>query len=276
VFVRLGPAAAPVLAAIDAMLPADDAVTAADRARLDAVRATRAAAVDAWFSAHASRWEQERSLHTQEAAVEAAVVAALGGPGAALGDLVDIGTGTGRMVELLAGSARTALGLDRSPEMLRVARSRLEAAGLANARVQAGDMYALPLDDGACDTVLLHQVLHFADNPAAVLAEAARVLRPGGQVLVIDLMPHDQEGLRSERRHLRLGFAAGSVAGWMEDAGLDGRVAAALPATAPGQLGVMLWHGQQRGQRRGQRQRPGQQHGAAHDKRAATAQLVAG
>lgn len=248
VFVRLGSAAttAPVLAAVDALLGADDPVVLADRARLDAVRATRAAAVDAWFSAHAARWEQERSLHTQEAAVEAAVVAALGGPDAALGDLIDIGTGTGRMVELLGPNAHSALGLDRSPEMLRVARSRLEAAGLAHARVQAGDMYALPLADAACDTVLLHQVLHFADDPAAVLAEAARVLRPGGQALVIDLMPHDQEGLRSERRHLRLGFAETSVAGWMDDAGMDCRIAGALPPQAPGQLGVMLWHGTRR------------------------------
>jgi SAM-dependent methyltransferase len=239
VFVRLGPAAvsAPVLEAISALSGGGDP-GAADRARLGQVRADRAAAVDGWFAAHAGEWEQERSLHTSEAGVEQAIVAALGG---ALGDLVDVGTGTGRMVELLAPRARTALGLDRNPEMLRIARNRLEAAGLHSARVQTGDMYALPLGAAAADTVVLHQVLHFADNPAAAIAEAARVLRGGGRLLVIDLMPHAREELRVERRHLRLGFGDDVVLGWMAEAGLDGTVAQRLPAQGPEQLGVTVW-----------------------------------
>jgi len=244
VFVRLGPAAAtaPVLAAIDALASGD--LAAADRERLAVVRAERRAAVEAWFNDHADEWEQERSLHSREAGVETAIVAALGGADAALGDLVDVGTGTGRMIELLGGQASSALGLDRSPEMLRIARNRLEAAGLARARLQTGDMYALPLADGACDTILLHQVLHFADDPAAVLAEAARVLRPGGRLLVIDLMPHDREALRDERRHLRLGFADDAVLGWLAAAGCTASVAQRLPADVAGQLGVTMWLGQ--------------------------------
>jgi len=241
VFVRLGAAATagPVLSLIETLAAGED-VGAADRARLGQVRETRAAAVDAWFAAHAADWEQERSLHTREAGVEQAIVAALGG---ALGDLVDVGTGTGRMIELLGPRAGSALGLDRNPEMLRLARNRIDASGLANARVQAGDMYGLPLPAAACDTLLLHQVLHYADNPAAVIAEAARVLRPGGRLLVIDLMPHNREELRQERRHVRLGFGDDAVLGWMAEAGLAGNVAARLPAEADDQLGVALWLG---------------------------------
>lgn len=246
VFVRLSATAtaASVLALIHTLATQADGsedLGAADRARLGQVRADRAAAVDAWFAAHAGEWEQERSLHTREAGVEQAILAALAGE---LGDLVDVGTGTGRMIELLGRQARTALGLDRNPEMLRLARNRIDASGLASARVQAGDMYALPLPAGACDSLLLHQVLHYADNPGAVIAEAARVLRPGGRLLVVDLLPHAREELRQERRHVRLGFADDAVLGWMRDAGLTGEVAARLPGEDVDQLGVALWLGE--------------------------------
>jgi len=246
VFVRLSATAtaASVLALIHTLAAQADGsedLGAADRARLGQVRADRAAAVDAWFAAHAGEWEQERSLHTREAGVEQAILAALAGE---LGDLVDVGTGTGRMIELLGRQARTALGLDRNPEMLRLARNRIDASGLASARVQAGDMYALPLPAGACDSLLLHQVLHYADNPGAVIAEAARVLRPGGRLLVVDLLPHAREELRQERRHVRLGFADDAVLGWMREAGLTGEVAARLPGEDVDQLGVALWLGE--------------------------------
>jgi ArsR family transcriptional regulator len=246
VFVRLGNAAVcdPVLAAIDALTP--DA-GAADQARLAAVRAERAAAADAWFSAHADDWDRERSLHSAEAAVEAAVCAALAGD---LGVLVDVGTGTGRMIELLGGQARAALGIDRSPEMLRLARGRIEASGLAHAEVRRGDMYALPSGDGSVDTLVFHQVLHFADDPAAVIAEGARVLAPGGRVLVVDFMPHGREELRAQQRHVRLGFADAQVTGWMAAAGLVAAVVAQLPAADGPDLrsiGVTLWLGQKPG-----------------------------
>jgi ubiquinone/menaquinone biosynthesis C-methylase UbiE len=239
VFVRLGAAAvtAPVLAAIDALAPA---VVADDLARLEVVRAERAAAADGWFAAHAAEWDRERSLHTREAEVEAAIVAALAGR--TLGKLVDVGTGTGRMIELLGPQAERALGLDRSPEMLRLARGRIEAAGLAQAEVRHGDMYALPREDGTVDTVVLHQVLHFADDPAAVIGEAVRVLGPGGRLLVVDLAAHAREELRSERRHLRLGFADEAVLGWMTAAGLQARVAGHLPGEDG--LAVSLWLGE--------------------------------
>ena len=238
VFVRLGDAAVagPVLLAMDAL--AGDAGVA-DQARLAAVRAERAAAADAWFAGHAADWDRERALYIAESAVEAAVVAALGA--ADLGRLVDVGTGTGRMIELLGPRATSALGIDRSPEMLRLARGRIEGAGLPHAEVRRGDMYALPRDDGSVDTVVFHQVLHFADDPAAVIAEAARVLAPGGRLLVVDFMPHGREELRQQQRHVRLGFGDRQVLGWMAAAGLSAVVTARLPD--PQAIGVTLWLG---------------------------------
>ena len=246
VFVRLGEAAIsePMLAAIDALAPD---VGAADQAMLAAVRAERAATADAWFASHAADWDRQRSVHIAESAIEAAIVTALlgQGQGVDLGVLVDVGTGTGRMIELLGRHARVALGIDRSPEMLRLARGRIEASGLPHAQVRHGDMYALPNGDGSVDTVVLHQVLHFADDPSAVIAETARVLAPGGRLLVVDFMPHGREELRTQQRHVRLGFGDGQVLDWMHDAGLNGVVAAQLPA--PDALGVTLWLGQRAG-----------------------------
>ena len=236
VFLRLaeGAAAAPALALIDAL--GDDGV--ADLARLTAVRAERAAASAGWFAAHAADWDALRSLHVAEDKVEAAVAKALGGR--PLGDLLDIGTGTGRMIELLGGSATTALGVDRSPEMLRIARAKIEAAGLAHAQVRQADMYALPLGDAEADTVVLHQVLHYAQEPERAIAEAARVLGPNGRLLVVDFAPHSREELRAHHAHARLGFDDAAVSGWLAAAGLDARVAAKLPG---GDLTVTLWLG---------------------------------
>lgn len=244
VFVQLGDTTVtgPVLAAIDALAPD---VGAADQAMLAQVRAERSAAADAWFATHAADWDRERSLHIAESAIEAAIVGALIGDNADLGSLVDVGTGTGRMIELLGRHASAALGIDRSPEMLRLARGRIEASGLPSAQVRHGDMYALPKADGSVDTVVLHQVLHFADDPAAVIAESARVLAPGGRLLVVDFMPHGREELRTQQRHVRLGFGDAQVIDWMRDAGLDAVVAAQLPA--PDALGVTLWLGTRAG-----------------------------
>lgn len=238
VFVRLGDAARaePVLAMFDAL--ANNAGVA-DQERLAAVRAERAAAADAWFAAHAEDWDLERALYVAETSVEAAIAKAL--EAGSLGHLLDIGTGTGRMIELLGPRATSALGIDRSPEMLRLARGRIEGAGLTHGTVRRGDMYALSPADGSIDTVIIHQVLHFADDPAAVIAEAGRVLAPGGRLLVVDFMPHGREELRSQQRHLRLGFADDQMLEWLAAAGLAGRVAARLPD--PHAIGVTLWLG---------------------------------
>ena len=139
------------------------------------MRADRAAAAERYFASHAGEWDALRSLHVAESEVEAASPRAGSAP---IGRLVDIGTGTGRMIELFGPGARQALGIDRSPEMLRLARAKLAEAGLDAVELRQGDMYALPLASGAADTVIIHQVLHYAQNPAAAVAEAARLLGP--------------------------------------------------------------------------------------------------
>ncbi|MCA3255478.1 MAG: metalloregulator ArsR/SmtB family transcription factor [Alphaproteobacteria bacterium] len=239
VFVRLGDPSRvePVLAALDAW--SAGATSEADLARLAAVRDERAAAANGYFEAHAAEWDEIRSLHVADAEVEAAIQRALGGR--SLGALIDVGTGTGRMIELLSPRAASALGIDRSPEMLRIARAKIAAAGVENGQVRQADMYALPVVDGAADTVVLHQVLHFAQDPAAAVAEAARTLGSGGRLLVADFAPHDREELRTAHAHARLGFEDEAVAGWMRAAGLEARVVEKLSG---GPLTVTIWLGE--------------------------------
>jgi DNA-binding transcriptional ArsR family regulator len=229
----------PLFQALDRWAEKDgeDPWAVADAARLAAVRADRAAAAERYFAARAKDWDRIRSLHVAESEVEAAIGRALADR--PLGRLVDIGTGTGRMLELFAGAAEHALGVDRSPEMLRLARVKLADAGLA-ADLRQGDMYALPLAAGAADTVIIHQVLHYAQQPSAAIAEAARLLAPGGRLLVVDFAPHEREELRATDAHLRLGFADDTMLGYLEGAGLDGRVVERLEG---GELTVSIWAG---------------------------------
>jgi ArsR family transcriptional regulator len=242
VFLGLGEEArvAPLLATVDALVGADpgDPWTVADIARLAAVRADRAAAAERYFAAHAEEWDAIRSLHVAESEVEAAILRALNGE--PVGRLVDVGTGTGRMIELLGSGAVSALGIDRSPEMLRLARSKLAASGQDRAELRQGDMYALPLPNGAADTVLIHQVLHYAQQPAAAVADAARLLAPGGRLLIVDFASHDREELRTRDAHARLGFVDEQIAGWFGAAGLALESVAQLEG---GELTVKLWLG---------------------------------
>ena len=243
VFVALGDRArlAPVLAALDSLGVTEEA--AADLARLAAVRADRAAAAAGWFEANAAEWDAIRSLHVAEEQVEAAMREVLAD--APLGRLIDIGTGTGRMIELFAPGATHALGIDKSSEMLRLARAKLGEQGLANAELRQADLYALPLGDGAADVAILHHVLHFAQQPGAAIAEAARVLAPGGRLLIADFAPHDREELRARDAHTRLGFADAQIERWFAAAGL-------LPARTEtlegGELTVKLWLGRKAGE----------------------------
>jgi ubiquinone/menaquinone biosynthesis C-methylase UbiE len=218
--------------------PGTTAAFAADAARLAAVRSDRAAAAERYFAIQAGAWDSIRSLHVAETEVEEAIARALGE--GELGRLVDVGTGTGRMIELFAGQTDSAIGIDRSSEMLRLARAKLDAAGVDRASLRQGDMYALPLADGCADVVLLHQVLHYAHAPAAAIAESARLLAPGGRLVIVDFALHDREDLRQRDAHARLGFADEAVLGWMADAGLE---ATALDRLAGGELTVKLWAG---------------------------------
>ncbi|MFT8246880.1 ArsR/SmtB family transcription factor [Roseomonas sp. BN140053] len=243
IFLSLGKAgrSKPLLAAIDGWHdPSAERWRVADAVRLAAVRSDRVAAAEAFFNAHAAEWDAIRSLHVAETEVEAAVTAILAA--APIGRLVDIGTGTGRMIELLGARAERVTGIDRSPEMLRLARAKLAQAGLEQAELHQGDMYALPLADGSADCVVLHQVLHYAQAPAAAIAEAARLLAPGGRLLVVDFAPHEREELRERGAHARLGFDDAQVAGWFAAAGLETTAVRELAGHA---LTVKLWLGAQ-------------------------------
>jgi ubiquinone/menaquinone biosynthesis C-methylase UbiE len=213
------------------------ALFAADAARTETVRAERAEAATRYFTSHAEVWDQIRSLHVAESEVEEAIGRALGSR--PLGRLVDVGTGTGRMIELFGPRASGAIGIDRSSEMLRLARVKLEAAGIASS-LRQGDMYALPLGDETADNVIIHQVLHYAHSPATAITEAARVLAPGGALLVVDFAAHDREELRTTDAHIRLGFDDDVMIGWFASAGLT---LDRIEHLKGGELTVTLWRG---------------------------------
>ena len=204
--------------AILALVKAADPAIARDRERAEALKREREEAAQSYFRAHAADWDRIRSLHVAESEVEDAIGTALvPGP---FNLLVDLGTGTGRILELFAGRYARGLGFDLNQAMLAYARSKLSTAQLPHAQVRHGDIYALSLPDGVADAVVMHQVLHFLSEPALAIREAARVLAPGGRLLIADFAPHDLDFLREQHAHDRLGFEAGQVAQWMKDAGL--------------------------------------------------------
>lgn len=238
VFYRLASrgAGAVLVRQILALLSSGDPVLSRDNTRLGGIRQARGQAAAAYFRANAAHWAELRSLHIDEKEVEDALVNIL--DDRPIGDLLDVGTGTGRLLEVLGPLAASAEGLDASREMLAVARSRIEAAGLRNCVVRQGDMYHLPFDDGTFDVVTIHQVLHFAEDPSGAIAEAARVLRPEGRLAVVDFAPHGLETLRSEHNHRRLGFTDDEVVAWCRQAGLTVQRILSLPGEP---LTVTLW-----------------------------------
>jgi demethylmenaquinone methyltransferase/2-methoxy-6-polyprenyl-1,4-benzoquinol methylase/ArsR family transcriptional regulator len=236
--------AAALARAVLARLDADDPMIAADRARLAEVRAARAAQAQKYFADQAPIWDETRRLHAPEAEVEAAILAAALDRAPRWRRLLDIGCGAGRMLELLAPRAESAVGVDLSAAMLGVARARVEQAGLRNVQLRQGDIYALPVERESFDLATLHQVLHYLDNPARALREAARALAPGGRLIVVDFAPHRCEMLREKHEHRRLGFAAEEVADYLRQAGLEPVLHRDLaPGDAAGEdkLTVSLW-----------------------------------
>jgi ubiquinone/menaquinone biosynthesis C-methylase UbiE len=197
----------------------NDPVLQADRARLTEVRQARAEQAARYFAAHASDWDELRALHVAEERVETAVRDLVGTE--PIQNLLDLGTGTGRMLEIFAPLAQRAVGMDQSPQMLSLARARIEKDGLRNVQLRQGDIYALPVERDFYDLVIIHQVLHYLDDPARAVREASRALRPSGRLLIVDFAPHDEESLRSQHAHRRLGFAAEEIAALMQEAGLD-------------------------------------------------------
>jgi ubiquinone/menaquinone biosynthesis C-methylase UbiE/DNA-binding transcriptional ArsR family regulator len=218
-----------------------DTTVMRDRERASALLDQRTQAAEAYFAKHAADWDQIRALHVDEERVEAGMRAMLGdGPFATF---VDIGTGTGRILELFADRYTKGLGVDTNQAMLAYARSRLENAGLSHAQVRHGDLYNLPLDNGSCDAIVVHQVLHFLTSPAAALAEFARVLAPHGRLLLVDFAPHDLAFLREQHAHRLLGVSMDDLDGWMRqtDLVLTGRKSFAPSEPSTEHLTVNLW-----------------------------------
>lgn len=244
VFVRLcltGPGG-PLLAAMDSLTASDaeQRVLDRDRRRLGAVLAERDAAAARYFAAHAGEWDAIRSLHVAEHEVEQAIIALLAGR--PLGHLLDIGTGTGRMAAILRAAASQVTAIDRSPEMLRIARSKLAGTAPVVDFVH-GDFAAVPLAADSIDTAVMHQVLHYATSPDAVILEAARMLRPDGRLLIVDFASHDREDLRRDAAHARLGFSDAQIREWFTRAHIAFESSLALSG---GELTVKLWLGRRR------------------------------
>jgi ArsR family transcriptional regulator len=241
---RSGRATEALLAFLDAVRPApgEQLWIEADQARLAAVRAERARAAEDYFASRAEEWDVQRSLYVPEAQVEAAMAQLLAGR--PLGRLLDIGTGTGRIATLFAGQSSSVVAIDRSAEMLRLARGKLPRDVTDRVRFLAGDFNDLPIESDSADTAILHQVLHYAQAPERVIAEVARTLREGGRLLIVDFAPHEREELRLRDAHSRLGFSDQQIAAWFAAAGL---AVAGVETLAGGELTVKLWLGQRRG-----------------------------
>lgn len=230
---------------VERLDPADP-VIGRDRERLAAVREARAVAAQNYFREHAAEWDRIRKLHAADEAVEQAIVKALGDK--PFRSLLDLGTGTGRMLELFGAQIERGIGIDMSLDMLLLARARLERAGFRHCSVRQGDIYDLSLPRDSFDVIIIHQVLHFLDDGGRAIREAARVLAPSGRLLVVDFAPHELEFLREEHAHRRLGFALDTMSQWFAAAGLDVTMHKNIAPErgTDGKIAVSLWLAQDR------------------------------
>ena len=238
VFYRLSAAGegADISRALLDLLPDNDTILRLDAQRLDAIRASRIEKASRYFDTHAQRWDELSADLVDRAAVERNLRQLVQGFQAR--DLVDMGTGTGQALTVLADCVAQAIGFDQSREMLEVARANLEQSGRTHCMVRQGDITQLPLADSSTDCAVIHQVLHYMAEPAKVIAEAQRILRPGGHLLVADFAPHGEEILRDQHAHRRLGFPVGEVQAWFKQAGLVSETVLSIPGP---RLTVTLW-----------------------------------
>lgn len=222
------------------MVPENDAVLSRDVSRLVAIKEARAVAAQAYFESVALDWDKIRELHLSDQEVEAAMRQFAGDGPFEL--MIDVGVGTGRMLEVFSDRIERGIGVDINHSMLNVARLNLEKAGLQHCSVRHADVGALPFDNGVADLVTVHQVLHYLDDPALAVTECARVLKPAGSLMIVDFAPHQLEELREEYYHRRLGFSDEEMAELIERAGLSLQHHAALhPDGKRGQLTMKIW-----------------------------------
>ncbi|MBO0333679.1 metalloregulator ArsR/SmtB family transcription factor [Sneathiella sp. CAU 1612] len=201
------------------LVPEADPIVSRDLDRLESVKKARIMASEEYFRENAARWREIRSLHVPEEAVEEALLDLT--KGHKISDFLDIGTGTGRMLELFGPKVTHAIGVDTSREMLSFARTAIEDAGLRNCQVRLADMYNLPFTNQSQDAIVIHQVLHYAEDPAVAIREAARLLRSGGILAIVDFAPHTLDSLRTEHAHRHMGFDEDSIRANCIEAGLE-------------------------------------------------------
>jgi len=219
------------------LVPATDPVIRDDSRRATSVERARSRAAQVFFRRNAPRWDEIRSLHVDDRIVEAALLAAVPAPGVEA--MLDIGTGTGRMLQLFAARVKRAVGIDISREMLALARANLVAADLRHCTVRQADMYRLPWSSPSFDLVAMHQVLHYAEQPVAAIAQAARVLRPGGRLLIVDFARHARSDLAARDAHRHLGFAEADIRDAARQQGLR---PVGVRRLWGGPLTVLVWH----------------------------------
>lgn len=236
------------------LVEADSPILVRDRERLTEIKQARAQKAAEYFEANASDWDRIRKLHLPEADVEQALVHLVGD--APIDDVIDLGTGTGRVLELLSDRVTRGIGIDSNREMLALARANLEKQDLANCYVRQGDIFALPFTDPCADLVVIHQVLHFLAEPRSAVLEAARLLHDEGMLIIVDFKSHHLDYLRDEYAHSRLGFDDSEIQAWCTQAGLTVEEAIELPpldGNTDQKLTVGLWKARRANGRSGRR-----------------------
>lgn len=232
-------AARELVQALVSRVDAGDPMIERDLERLAEVKRRRQDMASDYFSRNAASWDEIRTLHASDNSVEQALLKLVGKH--PFQSMLDLGTGTGRVLEILAPLYRRGVGVDMSREMLSVARANLDRAGVHHAQVRQGDIFAPPVGRDAFDLITIHQVLHFLDDPGRAVKEAGRLLRPSGRMIVVDFAPHTLEFLRSEHAHQRLGFSDRQMVDWFAEAGLEMSGSETFEAAGAGKLTVKLW-----------------------------------